>query len=460
MKKNNNKKLLIIIACILAIVGTLLGIFYPNEPINNTIAEYQNYIKDEIVAIDENILVEDITENEEDSSNKNTIEEVTIKDEKQLENEFLTEEESFELQGDISYDGNGDRFGLTVTGKPQLTYISQVDLRWKDYPYTSINSKSQTIGSSGCGVASTTMVVDAIVGQVDIRDVADTFVRCGYRSPNNGTYWSAYRAVADEFNIGYTETTDIQKALDLLRSKNYVIVSCGNGLFTTGGHYIVIVGIEGNTFKIYDPYLYNGKFDISTRRGKVVVSGNTVYCSIENFKRYANYKGFFCYQDIDHINTEESKYKAGQRVLVNVPVGIAVNSGEKWLVDDGKTQFWIHKSVITNDNRIYGLADICYDGGIRDIVQIFNDQFWCNENNMSTVQKVISSTQQIKNTIGNIKTLKQSSVIYENNNLTGKQYNYRINTKVKILKNITENIDYIQVIRTGRKGYLENNLYK
>ena len=206
--------------------------------------------------------------------------------------------------------------------------------------------------------------------------------------------------------------------------------------------------------------MYNGKFDISTRRGKVVVSGNTVYCSIENFKRYANYKGFFCYQDIDHINTEESKYKAGQRVLVNVPVGIAVNSGEKWLVDDGKTQFWIHKSVITNDNRIYGLADICYDGGIRDIVQIFNDQFWCNENNMSTVQKVISSTQQIKNTIGNIKTLKQSSVIYENNNLTGKQYNYRINTKVKILKNITENIDYIQVIQTGRKGYLENNLYK
>ena len=79
---------------------------------------------------------------------------------------------------------------------------------------------------------------------------------------------------------------------------------------------------------------------------------------------------------------------------------------------------------------------------------------------MSTVQKVISSTQQIKNTIGNIKTLKQSSVIYENNNLTGKQYNYRINTKVKILKNITENIDYIQVIQTGRKGYLENNLYK
>lgn len=63
--------------------------------------------------------------------------------------------------------------------------------------------------------------------------MAEIFIKNGYRSSNNGTYWSAYRAVADEFNIGYTETSDIQKAIDLLRNRNYVIVSCGNGLFTT-----------------------------------------------------------------------------------------------------------------------------------------------------------------------------------------------------------------------------------
>lgn len=77
------------------------------------------------------------------------------------------------------------------------------------------------------------MVIDAIVGQVDVKELSDAFVKNGYRSANNGTYWSAYRAVADEFNISYTETSDIQKALELLRNNNYVIVSCGNGLFTT-----------------------------------------------------------------------------------------------------------------------------------------------------------------------------------------------------------------------------------
>lgn len=39
----------------------------------------------------------------------------------------------------------------------------------------------------------------------------------------------------------------------------------------------------------------HGKFETSTRRNKVRVDGNTVYCSINNFSRYANASRFFCY---------------------------------------------------------------------------------------------------------------------------------------------------------------------
>lgn len=460
MSDKAKKKFLIAIACILAIAGTLCGIYYPDKPINNTIGEYQNIVKEEIKAIDDDVVIEDITENEQ-SSNENTIEDVTIQDEFELEDEFLTEDESFELQGDISYDGNGDKFGLTITGNPQLTYISQIDLRWKDYPYTSTNNKNQTIGSSGCGVASATMVIDSIVGQVNIKDIADTFVKCGYRSANNGTYWSAYRAVADEFNIGYTETSDIQKALDLLRSKNYVICSVGNGLFTTSGHYIVIVGIEENTLKIYDPYLYNGKFNTSTRKGKVEVSGNTIYCSIENFKNYANYKGFFCYQDVEH---NESKYKAGDRILINDPVGVAYKTNTKYLVDNYINQYWIHKSVVFDDNRVYGLGIIAYDGGKVDLVQIFDTQFWCSESNMNEfvytndIQTVI--TNKMTNTVGQTKILKSKCNLYQNSNFSGTVYTYKSGTKIKILENISNNIDKVQVIATGRIAYIDKKYYK
>ena len=167
--------------------------------------------------------------------------------------------------------------------------------------YSSVGDSSQTIGTSGCGPTSAAMVVTAIKGTITPPEMGDLFVQYGYRSSNNGTYWSAFRWVADVFNIGYQECSSLDTAVNLVRNNNYVIVSCANGLFTTGGHFIVIVGIDGDTLKIYDPYLYSGKFDTSTRRGKVTVSGNTVYCSIDNFRNYANYRGFFAYQHSGNV---------------------------------------------------------------------------------------------------------------------------------------------------------------
>lgn len=382
MNKKTKKIALVITACVLAVVSTLTMVMYPNAEINNTIGQVQNVVINEIQAIDKNIVIEDITENEEVSS---AIDEVvaTIEDEERLETEELQKEETegFELQGDISYDGDRAKtWNVELGDYNGLTYYSQIDSRWKDILYTSTGNKTQTIGSSGCGPTTAAMVVSSIKGEITPDVMARLFVQYGYRSANNGTYWSAYRQIADEFNIDYTETTDINRVVNLLRNSNYVICSVGNGLFTTGGHYIVIVGIEGNTLKIYDPYNYSGKFNTSTRRDKVVVEGNTIYCSIDNFRKYANYKSFFAYQDIEH-----SKFKAGERVLVNVPVGICCYAGDYALVDDWSTQFWIHKSILTNDSHMYGLADIAYDGGNKDIVQIFSEQFWCSEKNMSSI---------------------------------------------------------------------------
>lgn len=458
MKKEHKKKILIIVACALAVIGFLCGIYFPDEPINNTIGDMQNIVKDEIQAIDENIVVEDITENEDMSSTENTIEEATIEEEQELEIEEVTEIETFELENEetISYDGDRAKSWNIELGEYQgLTYYSQIDNRWKNNLYTSTGNTTQTIGSSGCGPTCASMVVSSIKGTITPDKMANLFIQHGYRSANNGTYWSAYRDVADQFNIGYTETSDIQKALELLRNKNYVIASCGNGLFTTGGHYIVIVGIEGNTLKIYDPYLYIGKFNTSTRRGKVVVEGNTIFCSIENFKNYANYKGFFCYQNINH---NESKFKNG-RVLVNIPIGVAYKGGEKWLVDDWNNQFWIHHSVIFDDSRIYGLAYIAYDGGKRDLIQIFDTQFWCDEKNMYDIP-VQNEQPKIQNTIGQKRKLKQISIIYQKSNLSGLKWNYKANTTITILENTTVDIDKVKVNATGRIGYIKNNTYK
>lgn len=137
-----------------------------------------------------------------------------------------------------------------------LTYYSQLDSRWKNQIYSSIGDISQTIGSSGCGPTSAAMVVSSIKGNITPDEMANLYLQYGYRSANQGTYWSAFKWTADIFDIGYSECYKLDDAISKLKENHYIIASCNQGLFTYGGHFIVLVGIEGDYIKVYDPYLY------------------------------------------------------------------------------------------------------------------------------------------------------------------------------------------------------------
>lgn len=73
-----------------------------------------------------------------------------------------------------------------------------------------------------------------------------------------------------------------------------------------------------------------------------------------------------------------NKYVAGERIKINMPVAIAYNNGEKSIVDNGNYQFWIDNRAI-KDNEIKDTGIICYAENKRYIVQVYNDQFWCDE---------------------------------------------------------------------------------
>lgn len=252
------------------------------------------------------------------------------------------ESEGFEEQGEIAYESGEDNFSKFEVGvKRGLTYYSQVDPRWKNEVYSSIGDNSQTIGTSGCGPTSAAMIITSIKGTITPPDMAKLYVMRGYRSANNGTYWSAFKWTADYFDVvDYRETSSLDTAISLLNNNHYLIASCNQGLFTYGGHFIVIYGYEdtnGNgavdssdNLKIYDPYLYNGKFDVSSRRGKVRVDGNTVYCTIYNFRNYANYRGFFAFgYTPDEVTTPLDKPVTVQSytMYVNAKSGLNVRTG-------------------------------------------------------------------------------------------------------------------------------------
>lgn len=321
MNDNLRKKIAFAIAVIC--IGILSGFgFYETNKDKST----EEIIQSAIEEVQEQISTYEMTEEEIESLPSTKIVEQTEEQENAQEQEV--ESEAFELQGEIAYEGDrAVSWDVELGDYKGLTYYSQIDSRWKDKMYSSVGNASQTIGTSGCGPTSAAMVVTACKGTITPDTMADLFVRYGYRSANSGTYWSAFRAVADEFNIGYTETSDIQRALQLLQNNNYVVVSCGNGLFTTGGHFIVLTELNGDTITVYDPYLYSGKFDTSTRRGKATVDGNKVYVTVENFINYANAKGFFCYKHDGNVQeNNQTVITSAYTRYVNAKIGLNVRN--------------------------------------------------------------------------------------------------------------------------------------
>ena len=502
MKKRNSKILLIlsIIVAILAICGIC----------------YELLDKEETTQlVTEESKIQTYEMSEEDIAELPTTEiiEQTEEDEQEVSAEQEVESEEFELQGEIAYNGTTEYPNISLGDYVGLTYYNQTDSRWKYYQYSSIGDSSQTIGTSGCGPTSAAMVVTAIKGTITPPEMGDLFVQYGYRSANNGTYWSAFRWVADVFDIGYQECSSLDTAVDLVRNNNYVICSVGNGLFTTGGHFIVIVGIEGDTLKIYDPYLYSGKFDTSTRRGKVTVSGNTVYCSISNFRNYANYKGFFAYKHDGNVqentgNVTTSTYT--RYVNTNTGVGVNVRSGagtgytkvgalvdgtsvtvyetsgnwsrigtNRWVCSD----YLVSRYTSSNSSNTVGQTrktKACY---LYSNSNLTGTRYTYKANTTVTILSNISSTvdrvrvnvtrrtayistsnytssNYSNGTVGQYKRLSSRTYLYSNSNLTGTRYTYLPLTQVRIIRNVSSTIDYVYVVKTGRYAYVYTSAYR
>ena len=385
----------------------------------------------------------------ENKSNKSSTEIpiLTEEDEQTVEVQE-TEAEGFEEQGIIAYNGAEKTPNVQLGEYSGLTYYSQIDNRWKNKMYSSVGNTAQTIGTSGCGPAAAAMVVSSIKGNITPDQMADLYMKYGYRSANQGTYWSAFKWTADVFDIGYSEYYKLDDAIAKLKDNHYIIASCNQGLFTYGGHFVVLVGLEGNYIKIYDSYLYNGKYDVASRRGKAIVKGNTTYVSIQNFRQYANYKKFFCFKN-DRTNVNENNNPSN-----NANVGISKANYQVKIIANGGLN--IRAGASTSYPRVGGYAK----GTIVAILAESNgfgktDRGWISLNYTSTN----IGNSSVVGTSGQTKKLARASILYSNSNMTGYRYNYKANTTVTIIENVSENVDKVRVNMTGRIAYINKNNY-
>lgn len=198
-------------------------------------------------------------------------------------------------------------------------YYSQADSRWANYPYPSSAHPKATIKTSGCGPTSAAMIVSSLKATKTPKDMARLFLDNGQRG-TEGTKNSAFSWTANKFGLDMIETTNIDKGIEVLRKDGMCVAICSaGGVFSTGGHYIVLAYMrDNNTICVFDPYLYKNKFNTPSRKGKVTVNGNDVYITINNFKKYARCARLFCYSKQTVVpKIDSSHMKDVQRWLID-----------------------------------------------------------------------------------------------------------------------------------------------
>lgn len=152
-----------------------------------------------------------------------------------------------------------------MNSQPVLYY--QTDRRWADVDY-SAKGESTTIGRSGCGPTCMAMVIATWADRnVTPVEACAWALSHGYKAVNQGTYYSyfkphgaAYGIQAEQLNGANLRNLSAKAAAPYheaaeraVRNGDLVICCMGPGLWTSGGHFILLWDVQGDTAYINDP---------------------------------------------------------------------------------------------------------------------------------------------------------------------------------------------------------------
>ena len=114
--------------------------------------------------------------------------------------------------------------------------------------YGNIPYGGGSIASSGCGPTSFAMIASYLTDTTITPAYAVAWCGNSYYMPGVGTYWSYFQAAANHFGCGsVTQTSDANQVLQALSEGHPVISSQRAGLFTSGGHFIVLRGVTADS---------------------------------------------------------------------------------------------------------------------------------------------------------------------------------------------------------------------
>lgn len=148
-----------------------------------------------------------------------------------------------------------------------------------DLSYVALGYPRATIKSGGCGVCAAVNVVGALTGKsIPVRVMRDLAINGGARVSGGTNMITLANLIARQYNLKFTTTNSVGDLQAHLQKGGVAICNtAGRGMFSTGGHYIVALGVLGGKICFADSGLYTGKYGTAKRRAKVTVSGDLIF---------------------------------------------------------------------------------------------------------------------------------------------------------------------------------------
>ena len=163
---------------------------------------------------------------------------------------------------------------------------------YPETPYPAKGYENATLKTSGCGVCCASMVLANLdIVNISPPQMAAFAIRRGARVPGGTDVEVLLKALAEQYPLEWYTTTNADKAFSEFRYNKCMLIcnaagDHGNykGLFSDGGHYVVMANMSNLYAYVLDPGMYPGKYDKPGRKSRVKVVGDIVYTDPENVK--------------------------------------------------------------------------------------------------------------------------------------------------------------------------------
>ena len=139
-------------------------------------------------------------------------------------------------------------------GATEVVYYNQLDKQDCNKPYGTDN-----IGGYGCGPTSMAIVVSSLTDKtVDPVAMSKWAYENGYWCSKSGSYHSLIPGAAKHWGLPVEGCTasEPQRIVDALSSGKLVVALMTKGHFTSGGHFMVLRGVQDGKILVADPASY------------------------------------------------------------------------------------------------------------------------------------------------------------------------------------------------------------